>query len=449
MSDSSNTDFIRLMGWKTIFIKEDEFDIHIKADVTDHLTECPECSSTKISKHDKRDQIIMDQPIRNKRVGIHIDRQRYQCGGKKKHTFSDYLPGCDEKNRATSRLVEQIKKDCLHNPFTRIGENVGLDESTIRSIFSDWIAQKDASYAPVTPKILGIDELHIKTFRCVLTNIGSSTVVDMLPTREKVDIEKRLARMDTNEIDIVAMDMWIPFRQAIQKIVPKALIVIDKFHVLQSASRCMDKERIFLQRGSEEFRKKLKNDKFLLYKKSERDMSETLGFDTMIKTFPSLGEAHVAKERFDLMYLCSSRTEAEKYFQDWKKSLSADMSERFKPIVKTFKTHGKYIFNYFDTNKITNAYTESANKMIRWTNVVGRGYTFEVLRAKVVHSDGMKIKKRPKFDRKFDMNSSGMAAFIKDDDYGASISKINLMLEQEAKLLGFNFDDELYFEDEE
>lgn len=445
MNDLSNTDFLRLSGWKSISVEETEFDFHVRAEITDEMTECPMCSSLKITKHDKRLQVIMDQPNSDKRVGIHLDRQRYRCDGKKNHIFSAYLPGCDGNRSATTRLIEKIKKDCLHNPFTKIADYVGMDESTIRDIFSEWVTQKDASYAPVTPEILGIDELHIKTFRCVLTNIGSSTVVDMLPTREKDDIEKRLTRMDTSKINIVAMDMWIPFREAIERIVPKALIVIDKFHVLKSASRCMDKERISIQRANEEFRKKLKNEKSLFhkkYRKSTKDMSEILSFDTMIKTFPSLGEAHTVKERFDLLYLCNSRTEAEKYFQDWKKSLSADMSERFKPIVKTFKTHGKYIFNYFDTNKITNAYTESANKMIRWTNLVGRGYTFEVLRAKVVHSDGMKITKRPRFDRKFDMNSNQMATFIRDDDYGTSISKVNLMLEEEARLLGFSFDDE-------
>lgn len=445
MNDSSNTDYLMLPGWKTISIHPTEHDTHVQAELTGEITDCPNCVSRKITKHDKRPQIIMDQPARGKRVGIHLERQRYKCGGKKNHVFSAPLPECDENRRATSRLIKQIEEDALHKPFTRIADEVGLDESTIRDIFMDWVARKEAVYRPKTPKVMGIDDLFVKKeFSCVLTNIDSGSVIDILPTREKESVKRRLAKLDTNHIEVVAMDMWIQFRQAVKSVIPHAIIVIDKFHVLQVASRCMDRERIAVQHRSPEFRKKLKNEKVLLYKKeAHKDMSEQLRFSTIVNTFPELGLAHAAKERFDLLYQCTSRSEAEKYFEEWKKSLSGKTKARFQAVLKVFKTHGPYIFNYFDTDKVTNAYTESANKMIRWTNLVGRGYSFNVLRAKMVHTDDLKILRRPPYDRKYRMNLDTMSLSLteRDDDYGTSIVKINEMLEYEAKLLGLSMDD--------
>jgi len=55
------------------------------------------------------------------------------------------------------------------------------------------------------------------------------------------------------------------------------------------------------------------------------------------------------------------------------------------------------IFNYFDS-PITNAYTESLNRLIKTMNHIGRGYSFEALRAKILFTQGYrKVKKKKKF----------------------------------------------------
>ena len=51
--------------------------------------------------------------------------------------------------------------------------------------------------------------------------------------------------------------------------------------------------------------------------------------------------------------------------------------------------------------QVTNAFTESLNSLIRVTNRMGRGYSFEVLRAMILFTRGTHKKKmqRPKFER--------------------------------------------------
>lgn len=50
---------------------------------------------------------------------------------------------------------------------------------------------------------------------------------------------------------------------------------------------------------------------------------------------------------------------------------------------------------------MTNAYTESLNSLIRATDRIGRGYSFEVLRAKMLWAEGTikKVPRRPKLTR--------------------------------------------------
>ncbi|MFV0642957.1 MAG: transposase, partial [Sphingomonadaceae bacterium] len=56
------------------------------------------------------------------------------------------------------------------------------------------------------------------------------------------------------------------------------------------------------------------------------------------------------------------------------------------------------ITSYFD-HRITNAYTESLNNLIRITNRIGRGYSFEALRAKILLSESARKTRPPKFQR--------------------------------------------------
>ncbi len=59
-----------------------------------------------------------------------------------------------------------------------------------------------------------------------------------------------------------------------------------------------------------------------------------------------------------------------------------------------------YILSYFE-DPITNAYTESLNDLIRVMNRLGRGYSFEALRAKILFTEGLHktALARPKFVR--------------------------------------------------
>lgn len=52
---------------------------------------------------------------------------------------------------------------------------------------------------------------------------------------------------------------------------------------------------------------------------------------------------------------------------------------------------------YFDHSPLTNAYTEALNGLVKTANRLGRGYSFEVLRAKVLETGGLQRVPRPAY----------------------------------------------------
>ncbi len=59
------------------------------------------------------------------------------------------------------------------------------------------------------------------------------------------------------------------------------------------------------------------------------------------------------------------------------------------------------VFAYFD-HRITNAYTESLNSLIRVMNRLGRGYSFEALRAKMLFTEGLVKERKPRYQKRLD-----------------------------------------------
>jgi len=136
------------------------------------------------------------------------------------------------------------------------------------------------------------------------------------------------------------------------------------------------------------------HDRFILLKnKEDLKPREQWNLEIWFASYPILEVAYDLKESLRSMYLCKTRDDAEEHFEQWKKFIPKDMKS-FLEVAKMINNWHTEIFNYFD-NRVTNAFTESINNLIKCIEKRGRGYTFEVLRAKVLF--GIKVKDEPRF----------------------------------------------------
>ena len=115
------------------------------------------------------------------------------------------------------------------------------------------------------------------------------------------------------------MDMWKPYKDAVQLVLPDAKIVIDKFHVVRMANDAL--ETIRKQHRSEltaRERKTLLHDRYVL-RKRRNDLSdkEYLNLSGWTANYPLLGAAYDTKEAFYDMWDLTDRTDAENAFQRW------------------------------------------------------------------------------------------------------------------------------------
>jgi hypothetical protein len=93
----------------------------------------------------------------------------------------------------------------------------------------------------------------------------------------------------------------------------------------------------------------------------------------------------------------STRNEAETKYNKWKDSIPDDYEFRpFRDAAKTIDRWHKEIFNYFDHQE-TNGPVEGLNGSIKIANRAGRGYSFDVIRARLLFKTV--VPKTPKYSR--------------------------------------------------
>lgn len=399
------TNILNLPQYRVLGLEESEHDYHITAEPVDVTAACPHCQFEHLTSWGTRDQVFKDLPMHGKRVGIYINTKRLRCQSCGK-TFSQALPVLAEKRMMTERLVRWIGQQTVKRTFTSLADESGVVEGTIRNIFRDYINELEQSVRFETPKWMGIDEIHIiNKPRCVVSNIQYNTLVDVLHNPSKDTVAKYLFKMpNRDKVQYVAMNMWTPYRDAVGTVLPDATIVIDKLHVVRMANDAMEKVRKgFRDELTLKQKRGLMHDRFVLLKREHTlNDEERLKLDGWTKNYPALAEAYRLKEAFHAIYEDSDSPEgAVKRYEAWRKDISPEIRSYFHDLIRAFTNWQPYILNYFE-HPVTNGYTESLNSLIRVTNRLGRGYSFEALRAKILFTEGIHSRKqaRLKFERK-------------------------------------------------
>ncbi|QBG99172.1 ISL3 family transposase [Xanthomonas oryzae] len=439
------TNILNLPAYRVTRVEEDEHDYHVYAEVMQPVAACIHCRSDSLVGFGRRERHVKDLPMHARRVGLYIDTRRFQCRSCGK-TFYETLPDVTESRWLTTRLARWIGQQSLKRPFLSISDETGIDEKTVRNIFRDYINELEAQVRFETPKIMGIDEIHLIKPRCVISNIGNNTLVDLLPNRNKDSVLKYLAKMDRRDkVQVVAMDMWTPYRDAVETMMPQAVIVIDKFHVVRMANDAVEKARKALRVTlTPPQRRGLMHDRFVLLKR-QRDLTDKdrLNLDGWTKNYPALGEAYRAKEAFYGIYEAESPEDAVQRYAAWEQALTPEIRPYFADLLRAWSNWRFHILNYFE-HPVTNAYTESLNNLIRVMNRLGRGYSFEALRAKILFTEGIHkhTRSRPKYQKrapdrgprstKAPRTASGAAPPrpVAPKNYGTDIDRLVAMLER-------------------
>lgn len=98
-----------------------------------------------------------------------------------------------------------------------------------------------------------------------------------------------------------------------------------------------------------------------------------------------------------------TRADAERAWLTWQANVSPELRSNFKALITAMTNWHNEILDYFESS-MTSAYTESSNNLTRTANRTGRGYSFDVIRARMLYNNvalkqGLGVIQKPASDK--------------------------------------------------
>ena len=232
-----------------------------------------------------------------------------------------------------------------------------------------------------TLKHLGMDEKSFgrgQSYITLLTDLEQSRVINVVEERTSeaaAALWRTLSPEQKDTVQAVAVDMWEPFIQAIQKEVPQADIVHDKFHVSKYLGAAVDKVRRaehkeLLAQGDET----LKGTRQLwLYNPQNFSPQQRQEFATLKDLHLKVARAWAAKELFSEFWNYQEPGWARRFFKGWFGWVSRSQLKPLVEVARMLKRHLDNLLTYLK-HHITNAVTEGLNSKIQSIKAAARGF---------------------------------------------------------------------------
>lgn len=371
-----------------------EQELHIWCESKLESSHCPNClhPRTEITRYNERE--VQDLSISNRKVYLHLTSRQFHCEDCNRY-FQEHFSFVSKYERMTIRFENFIYKRCIGVDLKYVSLQEDLCWATVNRIFMKWSNKEIGScnlYEGV--KALGIDEIALKKghkdFVCVLVNLETGEVIDILENRTKeflIAYFKSLGKDFCEGIEIFSSDMWEGYINTARELFSNATIVVDRFHFFTHLQKAVDSCRKSLRKefpNAEE----LKNVKWLFLKNNENlsiEQKEQLNKLLANPDYVLLKEAYEAKEDFRaILEEDITVEEADEVLTKWTILTLEKKNKYLDKFIKTFNNWYQYILNYFK-GKWSNGMVEGINNRIKMMKRRAFGYNdFNSFRTRVL-----------------------------------------------------------------
>lgn len=266
-----------------------------------------------------------------------------------------------------------------------VAEHTGLHWQTVKDIEKAYLAKQYAKVPLGQVRRLGIDEVYLgRTFGyiTVVRDLESGSVLFIGKGKggEALEPFKRRLRSKAHQIEAVAIDMSNAYAAWLSKVLPKAEIVYDHFHVVKLMNERMDALRRSTMNNLEEQQKKELKGKRYLFLRNQESLSVEAAQDLKKLRFEyeDLGTASLMKEYLRNIYkIADSMQTAQRAFTLWCEKAEASAIGCLKQMAKTIRKRMGGLLAFWKHDRLTNASQEGFNNKIGWLTRQAYGYRDE------------------------------------------------------------------------
>ena len=342
-------------------------------EVKHKVSVCPRCQQVSAQIHDRRVRVKRDVSVFGLRSYLEYEQRRFGCEQCQK-PFAESVVDIEAGRRYTVRYERYIYEQYRENSIQAIHRLEGIGYKAAEGIFYRQ-AQADLENQGLRlVRRLGVDEISMKKrhrqFILVLSDLDRNCVIAVLEERHKEKLEAwfdGLSAAQRAAIEEVSMDMWSPYRQAVEAKLPQAAIVADRFHLMQNLNRAVTTARRDIQRHAPaEVKEQLKGSRWILVKNldalSEKELER---LEQLYDLSPALKQLHLFKEAFrDIFQAQQDRDDAVWALAQWIDSVQQSGQPKLDTFINTLENWANPILNYFN-QRTTQGFVEGMNNKLK------------------------------------------------------------------------------------
>lgn len=380
--------------WKVAEVKIDFEELKVDVWVEwppEEQASCPEC---------RKGCLIYDH--REERQWRHLDTMQFQtilhCRIPRVKCTEHGVKSIDvpwaERNSRFTALFERLTIDVLQGcqNQTKAKELLRLSWDEVHLIQEKAVQRGLQSRSISELQHIGVDEkgfLKGHRYATILSDLDKACVLDVAQDRKEeslAELFRRIPEEQREEITAVAIDMWEPYINAVQTLLPEADIVHDKFHIAKYLGEAVDKVRkaehkSLLKEGIED----LKGTKYLwLTNPANWTAEQRQQFKELKDEGLKVGRAWAIKDMFSYLWGYTYEKAARNFFKKWYWWATHARLAPIADVAKKLKRHLDNILTYLE-HRITNAVAEGLNSKIQQVKSAARGFrNFENFRIAIL-----------------------------------------------------------------
>ena len=231
---------------------------------------CKFCGSTSFCSHGFIHKKITHSISTNQPCILNYKARRFKCKDCGK-TFLEYNPFCQEDEKLSLYTVIKIleKLRSHTSTFTSVAKDLNVSIQTVVNVFDNYVSGTRLKFS----EVICIDEIYTnkltsKKYSCVVMDFKIKQVIDVYPSRLKIDLIDNFMRIPLEErklVKYVVIDMWDTYKQVSLDVFPNAIIAVDSFHVIKHLNLAIDMIRLKVMRKYDKGHSRLENAEMYYY----------------------------------------------------------------------------------------------------------------------------------------------------------------------------------------
>lgn len=397
------------------FLEDDGKNIKIEITLDTNESTCPNCGSFRM--HRIKDYRLKKYTFVNpngKTIIVYFRQKRFECKDCGK-TYLERNPFISNGKYKLSKDLILLIIDKLRDSFLSvkyIAKSVGVSDHSIFNVIDEYLKFDRKKL----PRFLSLDEFKafgvesdVGKYPCVLLNTVTHQPIDIIRTRKAdwmLDYFSKIPEQERLGVKYVVIDMYEPYKNIVNKMMPNAIIAIDPFHYVRYVTDAMDQTRIEIQKFYDETSKEykaLKRNRDLLRRRKDADYSkrrkasylgnssypETVLLKYVLGLSDKLADAYDMCHSFLKNYRKVTNNNGIEFLKKTISRFEGSGNKYFEEVAKTFKNWIYEINNSFikfdNGFVLSNGPIEGANNIIKVIKRISFGMSnFEHQRARIL-----------------------------------------------------------------